>query len=238
MNTILLQPEDFLSEQRVRLTGRRFQHITSIIGVEPGKTLQVGLLHGNLGIGTVVELGSQSLDLEVELTTPPPVPLQLTIVLAMPRPKVFKRVLQGVTALGIKNIYLINSWRVDKSYWQSPALEQEALNEQMILGLEQGRDTILPTVTIATRFKPFVEDSLPEIIKESTLLVAHPASSTPCPANVKDPVTLVIGPEGGFTDYEISLLCSIGFSAVHLGTRALRVETAVPALIGRIMPVP
>lgn len=236
MNIILLHKEDFISEHRVRLSGRRFQHATSFLHAEEGRTLQVGLLNGELGQGTVVALGEATLELEITFTSPPPQPLPVTLVLAMPRPKVFKRVLQGITALGVKRIHLINTWRVDKSYWQSPALELGNLNEQFILGLEQGRDTLLPSITVAKRFKPFVEDVLPGIIEGTSPFVAHPTSSRPCPANMTTPVTLAIGPEGGFTDYEIAMLETTGFIPVHLGARALRVETAVPALLGRLMP--
>ncbi len=145
--------------------------------------------------------------------------------------------LQSVTALGVKRIVLINSWRVDKSYWKSPVLDAGSLLEHQILGLEQARDTILPTVEVQPRFKPFVEDSLPDLAKGTLALLAHPYAAQPCPADIKQHATLVIGPEGGFTDYEVEKMIDAGLTAVHLGTRSLRVETAVSALIGRLHPI-
>ena len=47
--------------------------------------------------------------------------------------------------------------------------------------------------------------------------------------------TLAIGPEGGFIQKEIDSLTAIGFRAVSFGPRILRVETAVSALIGRMV---
>lgn len=125
------------------------------------------------------------------------------MILALPRPKVLNRVIQHATAMGIKEIYIIKTWRVEKSYWDSPMLEEENLNNQMITGLEQGKDTIMPVINIRKRFKPFIEDELPSIIDGSLALVAHPVSEIPCPREVKSPVTLAIGPEGGFIPYEI-----------------------------------
>jgi RsmE family RNA methyltransferase len=51
---------------------------------------------------------------------------------------------------------------------------------------------------------------------------------------VQQPVTLAIGPEGGFIAEEIASFERIGFHAVSFGPRILRVETAVSALVGRL----
>ena len=42
---------------------------------------------------------------------------------------------------------------------------------------------------------------------------------------------LAIGPEGGWNDFELSLLASHGFQVVGLGPRTLRVDTACTALL-------
>jgi len=236
MNLILLHPEDFIETDRVRLHGRRYEHARKILDITFGQVLQVGIIGGKTGTGTVLSLDCNAFEMAIRLNTDPPEPIPITVVLAMPRPKVFKRVLQGLTAFGVKEIILLNSWCVDKSYWQSPALEPSAIREQLILGLEQARDSILPRVQLQQRFKPFVEDTLPAIAAGSCALVAHPGSPHPCPANIQGKITLAIGPEGGFTPYEIDLLVKAGLSQVHLGIRPLRVETAVAALIGRLIP--
>ncbi|WP_082868901.1 RsmE family RNA methyltransferase [Oleiphilus sp. HI0125] len=49
-------------------------------------------------------------------------------------------------------------------------------------------------------------------------------------------MTLAIGPEGGFTKYEVSKFYEQQFESVHLGDRILRTETAVPALLSRLYP--
>jgi RsmE family RNA methyltransferase len=236
MNLILLHQTDFIDTNRVRLHGRRFEHACKILNVTIGKVLQVGLIGGKTGAGIVTSIDATTLEMEITLDKSSPAAIPITVILAMPRPKVFKRVLQGLTAFGVKEIILLNSWRVDKSYWQSPSLEPALLREQIILGLEQARDTILPNIQLQQRFKPFVEDDLPALAADSCALVAHPGSSRPCPANVQGKITLAVGPEGGFTPYEVDLLVNAGLKQVHLGTRPLRVETAVPALIGRLLP--
>ncbi len=234
MNLILLFPDDFVDEQRVRLTGRRFEHVTHVHRAKVGDRLTVGVADGHVGKGEVTRLEDQALEMRIILDAPPPPPLPLTLVLALPRPKVLNRVIAGATSLGVKRIYLINAWRVEKSYWKSPRLSEENLLAQRVLGLEQARDTAMPVIETRRLFRPFVEDELPSIAVGSSALVAHPGSALDCPRHGERSVTLAIGPEGGFIEQEVASLQRVGFVPVALGPRILRVETAVAALIGRM----
>lgn len=235
MNLVLLLPEDLVSDSLARLTGRRFRHIVEVHRAEEGDDLAVGMLGGRIGSGRVLRLGDAALDLDISFDRDPPGPLPLTVVLALPRPKVLRRVLRSLTVLGVKRIVLVNAARVEKSYWQSPFLEPEEIRRQLVLGLEQACDTLLPEVLLRPRFKPFAEDELPGMTQDALALVAHPGSGASCPRDVRRPVILAIGPEGGFVPYELDLLMAGGFSAVSLGARILNVETAVPALISRLV---
>jgi RsmE family RNA methyltransferase len=219
MNLLLLQPHDFIAPSRARV--RR-----EIAGEE----IVVGVVDGRIGIGTVVARDGDAVELEIKLDREPPPPLPLTLILALPRPKVLNRVIASAASMGIKRIYLINSWRVEKSYWKSPKLAH--LDEQSILGLEQSRDTEMPRIETRRLFRPFVEKELASIAGRK--LVAHPDAPAECPRSLTEPVTLAIGPEGGFIDAEIASLRAAGFEAVSVGPRILRVETAVAAIVGRL----
>jgi RsmE family RNA methyltransferase len=235
MNLILLFPDDFVDGAScVRLQGRRLRHVLDIHRASVNDELCVGLAGGRVGTGRVTKQNETVLEMEVILSHAPPPALPVMLVLALPRPKVLRRVLRSVSSMGVKRIILLNSFRVEKSFWQSPFLGEARLKEQLILGLEQARDTILPEVMLRPQFKPFVQDELATLIQGTLPLVAHPAASASCPHNIGRPVTLVVGPEGGFIPFEIELLVSHGFSAVHLGDRILSVETAVPALLSRL----
>ena len=103
----------------------------------------------------------------------------------------------------------------------------------LIQGLERSGDTVLPSVFQHKRFKPFMEDVLPAISAETTLLIAHPGNSAPSPADTHRPTTLLIGPEGGFIDFEVDLAEALGAQKVSLGARILSVDTAVCAALSR-----
>ena len=234
MNLLLLDTADFIADDRVLLRDRRLTHLQQVHRAEAGEQLRVGRVGGNMGSGQLLRLDAHEAELQVSFDQPPPAKLPVTLLLALPRPKMLRRVLQTVAAMGVPRLVLLNSYRVEKSFWQTPFLEPAATHEQLILGLEQARDTVLPEVIIEKRFKPFVEDRLPQLAADTLGLVGHPGDFPHCPRAVTQPVTLAIGPEGGWIPYEVDKLAAAGLRPVQLGERILRVETAVSALLARL----
>jgi len=234
VNLLLLFDADFIAADRVVLRDRRLVHMQEVHRAAVGDNLRVGRIGGLMGNAQLLRLEAGEAELQVSFDQPPPSKLPLTLLLALPRPKMLRRVLQTVAAMGVPKVVLVNSYRVEKSFWQTPFLEPEAVREQLILGLEQARDTVLPEIIIEKRFKPFVEDRLPAMTAGTLGLIGHPGDYPACPRGLDEPVTLAIGPEGGWIPYEVELLTKAGLQPVQLGARILRVETAVTALLARL----
>jgi 16S rRNA (uracil1498-N3)-methyltransferase len=243
VNLIVLEPEDFVSDALVRIVDRRLQHARSHLRAQVGDRLRVGLLdeHAgppapNLGHGEVLRCDADALELRVELGQLPPPPSSITLALALARPPTIEKVLQQGTALGIKRFLFFHSRRVEKSYWDASALEPAALRRQLLLGLEQCVDTVLPRIEMHRHFRPFVEDRLAVIRATQPVLVADPEAAQACPRAQAGPLCLVLGPEGGFVPFERERFIALGDQLVHLGPRILRVETAAVALLARLAP--
>lgn len=236
MNLLLLQPGEVGPDGLVHLTGRRFDHAREVLRVQAGETLRVGLKGGLVGTGEVVSREATGVTLKVVLDTPPPPRAGLSLVLAIPRPKALKRVIPAVASLGVDRVVLVNAAKVEKSYFDSKVLAREFLDELVELGLEQARDTVVPSVEVRERFKPFVEDELATWAPEGSLkLVPHPFATEPLrPVPAARHVTLAIGPDGGWVPFEVELLAKHGFTPVSLGPRILRVEVAVPVVVGAV----
>jgi 16S rRNA (uracil1498-N3)-methyltransferase len=235
VNLLLLEPPELGSDGVARLDGRRARHVREVLRCRPGETVAVGAVGGDLGTAEVVSLSETGLVLRATLDRPPPPPSPVTLLLALPRPKILRKVLQGIGAMGVKRLVLLGSWKVEKAYWGSPLLTPEELREELLLGLEQGRDTVLPEVTLRRFFKPFVEDELEAMLPGARLLL-DPGAALPLHALAPPPaggVTLAIGPEGGWTGYEADQLAGRGFTPVTLGPRPLRVDQAVPFAVGQ-----
>ena len=252
MNLILLSDSDFITPTHVRLTDRRFAHIQEILKAEKDQILTVGKMNGLVGQGKIASKTDKAVELEVKLTQNPPEALPLTLILALPRPPMLKRILFSAAMLGVKRIIILNFNRVEKSLWNSSSLKPEAIEEQLILGLEQAKDTVMPEVILKKGFKPFVQDELPALIKGKTALVAHPGASVKRPNSIDSkwvssgviarseatkqslPILLVVGPEGGIIDYEIEALKSAGCHPIDLGPRILRTDSVLPLIVGKL----
>ena len=118
-----------------------------VLGLKAGDSLKVGSLRGKLGTAVIEAVSDKQLNLgQLNLDTMPPSKLDLTVVLALPRPKVLRRLIMDMTAIGVAEIILVNSYRTDKSYWQSPMLKR--IDEFVKEGLQQGVDTIPPKIQL------------------------------------------------------------------------------------------
>ncbi|HVG63733.1 MAG TPA: 16S rRNA (uracil(1498)-N(3))-methyltransferase [Hyalangium sp.] len=238
MNLLLLFDEDFLPDGTARLAGRRAQHAREVLRAETGETLRVGRLGGLTGTGEVLENTESALHLRVALTDPAPARAGVDLLLAIPRPKALKKVLPAVASLGVDRVVLVNAARVEKSYFDSKVLAPAFIQELLIQGLEQARDTHLPEVLVRERFRPFVEDELDALFGHEALrLLPHPPARQPLTATsvaTAPRVVVAIGPDGGWVPFEAELLEAHGFHPFTLGPRILRVETAVPVLLGQV----
>lgn len=238
MNLILLHPQELI-DHHVTLTGRRAEHIRKILRGTIGDSLRVGMLGGLLGTGCIQEMDGKSIMLQVDLTTEPPSFPPTDLILAVPRPIMLKRVLAQAASMGVDRIFLTNANRVEKSFFSSTLIQNNAFMEPLCLGLEQAIDTRLPEISVHPRFRPFVEDSLPELLSDCPIrLLAHPEGertiAQAAGGLLAQRAVLAIGPEGGWVDFEVQRFKGQGFVPFSLGPRILRVDTAVPALLAQL----
>lgn len=233
MNIVLLDPRQTQSEIWTISAKRQLEHLQTHLDIQVGDTLKVGIREGKRYLTEIVEISEKSVQLKPLQEEAVPEKLPVTLIAALPRPKVLRRLIMDAVTMGVEKIILLHSYRVDKSYWQTPFLQQ--LDHYVELGLEQAGDTLAPEIALYKRFKPFVEDVLPGLIStDCPAFVAHPYAEQPMPFALQHPCSIVIGPEGGFIPYEIDLLIKNGCQAVSLGNRILRTETAIPYILGRL----
>jgi 16S rRNA (uracil1498-N3)-methyltransferase len=241
MNLILIFPEDFVSDAVVRLTDYRATHIREVHRAPVGKTLRVGLVNGGVGEGKVLSVGGSGVELEVRVPKGSPETPSLSLILALPRPQTLKKVLEAVGAFGIRELTLISTERVQKSFFSSKLLKDEAWMRHLRLGMEQGSNTYLADVTVRPSFKDFFKGAEEAIPKDSIRLMTHLVTDhtlwdTPLavPHSPQTPIVCAVGPEGGWLEPEVKEFKARGFQVISLGNTIHRVENAVMALLAQI----
>lgn len=234
MNLVLIDPAALGADGSARLTGDAARHLMTVLAVGLGSRVRVGVLNGARGVGTVVSIARDEVRLACVLESQPPPRPTVDLLLALPRPKVMRRLWAQVAALGVGRILVTNAARVERNYFDTHVLGPDCYRPLLVEGLQQAQDTWLPVVTVHRRFKVLVEDELEALCPGTRRLVAHPsgiAADEGALAGSAQRVLLAVGPEGGWDDYELSVLASHGFTRLSLGPRTLRSDTATIALV-------
>ena len=236
MNLILLESDEIDADGAAVLSGNRARHVRETLKTVPGDEIRIGVVDGPLGTATIVEDGP-TIRLQCRFNPDtPPIP-RVDLLLAMPRPKVMNRLWPVLAALGVGRVIISNAWKTERNYFDTHVLEPAHIRQGLIEGLQQARDTRLPQVSIHRQFKKLVEDELDVFGPYAARLVAHPgAAGFPLAQLAELPragrILLAVGPEGGWTSYELTLLAAHDFAAVSWGERTLRTDTACTVLLG------
>jgi len=154
---------------------------------------------------------------------------KLTLALAIHKKSRFEWVIEKATEVGVTGLIPILTKRTARN---EQTLKPQRCERIALAAMKQSCRSFLPTITPAKNFESLCEDSSNFHIK----LIAHEKETG---KNLNDILQLeekvlkriksgivCIGPEGGFTNDEIDLANSYGFSTFGLGPRRLRTETA------------
>ena len=233
MNLILVEEHECVNSS-VMLTDDRAAHLSRVLRVTPGQCVRIGLIDGRYGTGVVETVDQGGVKIRCEFAGDLPARPRADVLLALPRPKVMRRLWAQLAALGVGRIILTNAGRVERDYFDTHVLTEATYRPLLIEGLQQARDTRVPLVSIHRQFRILVEDDLDDLFPSGVRLVADPGGTTSIAealAGRDQRLLLAIGPEGGWSDFELSLLATHGFTPVGLGPRTLRVDTACVALL-------
>ena len=246
MNRILFEKGE-IADGVATFGGERAEHILDVLHGEVGQVLKTGEIDGPIGTGVITDImrlpssvSSPSVTVRCSHADQSIAPW-IDLILAPPRPRVMKRLLPQLAAMGVGRIFLVGAKKVEKDFWGATLLKEENYRPLLIDGLMQAGTSVLPTLETRRNFRRFVADELDALWPEATRIVAHPygGERTIERSERSDSRTilLAIGPEGGWTDDEVEALEAHGFGRLSLGPRILRTDTATVALLARLMPV-
>lgn len=241
MNRLLFDLGEVSSGHIVLDAGdRRARHMATVLHSKVGDNVRVGVVGGLCGTATVTLVTDRTIEMDAVFDTPSAAPW-FDLLIAMPRPKVMRRMWAPLASLGVRDIIVAAAAKVEKFYFDTHVLDDDFMAPLLREGMEQSGTTWTPRVRVFKRFRPLVEDVIPDEYALSPKVVAHPYSAAadfprfPTEPEPGSPLPLVaIGPEGGWTEYELALLAKAGFEAFSLGSRPLRTDIATYAILGAL----
>lgn len=180
LNRVLVSGDE-VSDGLVTLDGEdlRAWHVRNILKVEDGGRIRAGVVDGELFDEAEVTLGEDG-GIRLELgagVLVDDVP-RVDVLLALPRPGVMSRMWSALASLGVGNIFVVNAYRVEKTYFSSKVMREDEIREALVAGLMQsGCDSRVPNVVISKQLKKFLTDELDKHTpREALRVVGHPGS--------------------------------------------------------------
>ena len=186
MNLLLLDPRELSPDGAVTLTGPRARHLLRVLRVTRGQPVRIGIIDGPLGEGIVNDVATDRVSLHCTLSGLIPARPPLDLLLALPRPKVLQRLWAQIAAIGVGHIALTNAAKVERDYFDTHVVSAETYRPLLIEGLQQARDTRVPTVSLHKRFRILVEDELDGVFGDGLRIVAEPDAARSIEALVVD----------------------------------------------------
>ena len=154
--------------------------------------------------------------------------LNITLLLAIVKFDSFEWALEKATELGVRTIVPLEAARSEKGLLAAVGKRSDRWRKILLESSQQSRRLQLPE--LAKLSKP--QEAFAKQSTGARLMLSERAEAAPLRTILKKhtaqrQVTLAIGPEGGWTDDELSSARVAGFQDASLGNLILRTETAV-----------
>lgn len=235
MNLLVLQKKESIAQNQFLLTERKSSHILEILKKTIGDELVAGLWNDSLGKFTITKI-TQEHKIEgiyTKLSEPVIPNKKIFVVSSLQRPQTIKKILQFTACAGIHSVYFFISNKSEKSYLNSPIWKEESIEDEILLGLEQGKRIVPPNVRLFERKRELLE-----VIRDGCKIIFHPNEKR-LHHYQKDimehsDIYLLIGPESGFTPEDVHYFTQHGFSSSGLSDSILRSEHALIYSISQI----
>lgn len=216
---------EIINTDSIQLTKDQNHHIKNVIRLKPNSKVRIIDSLEKCYIGQVAyqeDVKITSLQLVEDNSE---LKVKITLVSALIKKDKWDFLIQKASELGVYQIVGLNSSRCVVKLDEKKEKKLERWNKITLEACEQARRTHHATVEDVIDFMELekVKSELNLIAYEDIDNVSYMIKDLP--KNITS-VTIVIGPEGGFSEKEIKQAVKLGFKPFNLGKRILRSETA------------
>ncbi|MGB2246270.1 MAG: 16S rRNA (uracil(1498)-N(3))-methyltransferase [Alcanivorax sediminis] len=234
MSRRFFDDQDFAAGQVVELGTAASHHIGKVLRMAEGDAIEVFNGRGGEWQARIQSISKkavtvQLLSFNADNRTPP---LAVTVALPMIKGDRMDYAIQKATEMGAARIVVLDTERCEVRLKGERADKKLAQWQAIaISACEQCGLNIPPVVAGVESLKSWLDSELP-----GQKLIAHPGEQPFDPGTLlrDQPLVLLSGPEGGFSDEELDAAREAGFTSFALGERVLRAETAPVALLAAL----
>ncbi|WP_040211352.1 16S rRNA (uracil(1498)-N(3))-methyltransferase [Clostridium polynesiense] len=224
-------PQSLFQGDYAYIEGEDVKHIYKVLRLEEGQEIIVNNQSGEEFLGKLHNISKKAVSVHIikKLEVNNESNVDIALYQGLPKASKMDLIVQKASELGVNEIVPIITSRVD-IVLKGEFKKLERLQRIALEACKQCKRSIIPEIKEPLNFHSAIEE-----LKEKDLIVvpyenAENYGIKTMVKKIKDKevikVAIVIGPEGGFEEEEISALKEIGGEVVTLGPRILRTETA------------
>ena len=234
---------DRFAENAAALRGDSAGHLSRVLRAEPGQLYELSDGH-ELWLARIERVARGEIDFALveRLETRQP-RLAVSLLLSIVKMDRFEWAIEKATELGVSEIVPLAAERSERALVRAAPRRAERWAKILRESAQQSRrlrpPDLRPMASSESAFCAANTSRLRLLLSER--LAAPPmrevipvGSSASAPPSAR-PISLAIGPEGGWTDAEFAAAASCGFVEAALGENILRTETAVTAALAALV---
>ena len=218
---------DEIHNQRAELNGEEARHLFQVLRVEIGQKYEISD-NNHVYLAEVETVRKEQIGFRTIEILPFAEPLVHVILLAaLIKFDHFETVLEKATELGVAVIVPVEAARSERGLERAAEKRLARWRRIVLESSQQSRRARLPQVTAPVEFAQAVQQQ-----SSSRLFLDEERTGMPILAtllNKPTTVSLLVGPEGGWTDAERTAANAAGWTSASLGPQILRAETAAIA---------
>jgi len=224
------EPQTLTAGTTITLADSNTQHVARALRMRPGEQVILFNGDGNESLATLTNIAKRSVEAEInEVSLPQRIsPLQIQIGQSLSRGERMDYAIQKATELGMSGMTPLFSERCEvKLNSDRQEKRQRHWQQIAISACEQSLRCDVPEITAPEQLKDWISS-----VEADLKLVLHHHTEQPL-GDFQSPqsIALLVGPEGGLTEEEVSLALEQGFKPVAFGPRVFRTETAPVAAL-------
>jgi len=221
------------AELEIELDEEQSHYVLRVLRLQSGDAVSIFDGRGGEWLASLVKTGKRTCSARLQESLPDgPLPPPLGLGLALLKGDAFDRALQKAVELGAQYIALLSTDRANV-HWGDEREERRLSHVRKIVisACEQSGTRFLPTLV-----GPLQLDALGMTHSEPprSLIALHPGSPLLPLTLPLVPTTLLVGPEGGWSENELNWFESQGIARYGLGSQVLRAETAPLAALAAV----